>query len=67
MRQLRERVAAADKCGVSPGQRENHDDLLLLDADVEQAQARIVCEETNRPGQRDYNADEAARGQRRRG
>ena len=65
MRQLRERVAAADKCGVSAGKGENRDDLPWLDADVEQAQARIVCEETHRPRQRDYDADDDARGQPR--
>ena len=53
MRQFRERVAAADKCGVSAGKREHRDDLPWLDADVEQAQARIVCKETSRPRQRD--------------
>ena len=65
MRQFRERVAAADKCGVSAGKREHRDDLPRLDADVEQAQARIVCKETRRPRQRDDNADDDARGQPR--
>jgi hypothetical protein len=50
MGQSRESVAAADNCSVRAGKRENRDDLPLLDADVEHAQAGIVCKETSRPG-----------------
>ena len=63
MGQFRECVAAADNDGVCAGKRENRDDLPLLDADVEHAQARIVCKETSRPGKGNCSSDEHARGQ----